>query len=171
MSWLDIVLLIILFTCLWRGFSAGLIKSVGSFVGIIAGAFVASHFYEVSFQLIKGLFGGLDNIGRVVCFIIVFIIASRLIYLLFVLLDKTYNLLSIIPFLKSINHISGGLLGLLVGVVALGLFLYVVAKFTPAESYFGNLLTHSQIAPWLLVTAKILMPLLSGSLKDLKSIL
>jgi membrane protein required for colicin V production len=171
MSWLDIILIVVLVTCMWRGFSAGLIKTVGSFFGIIGGAFLASHFYEQLFQLIKNWFGGLDNIGRVVCFIVLFIIASRIIFMLFVLLDKTYNLLSIIPFLKSVNHISGGLLGLLVGVAAMGLLIYAVAKFTPAQSFFGNVLTQSKIAPYLLDAAKIFLPILSGSLKDLKSIL
>jgi membrane protein required for colicin V production len=171
MNGLDIILVIFLVICLWRGFAAGLIKSIGSFFGIIGGAFIASHFYELLFQLIKNWFGGYDNIGRVVCFIVLFVLASRLISLIFAMLDKTYNLISIIPFLKSINHIAGGILGLLVGAIILGLLVYVVAKYAPAGTMVGDWLLKSQIAPNLLIFAQILLPILSGSLKDLKSIL
>jgi uncharacterized membrane protein required for colicin V production len=171
MSAFDIVLLVILVMFSWHGFSAGLIKMVGSFVGLFGGAFLASHFYETVFQLTKNWFGGLDYIGRVVCFVVLLIVASRLIYLLFVLLDKTYNLLSIIPFLKSINLLAGGILGLLVGASLLGLLLYVTAKFAPSQTLIGGWLLKSQIAPSLLKVAQILLPVISGGLKDIKSII
>jgi membrane protein required for colicin V production len=171
MNGFDVVLLIFLFICLWRGFSAGLIKSIGAFLGIIGGAFVASHFYLLLFSYIQSWFGGYDNIGKVACFIAVFIIAFWAIHILFTLLDKTYDLLAIIPFMKSINHIAGGLLGLLVGAIILGLIIYVVAKYAPVGTMVGNWLTRSRIAPWLLAVAKILLPILSGSLKEIRSIL
>jgi membrane protein required for colicin V production len=171
MSGFDIVLLIILAVCALRGLTTGLIKSVGAFLGIIGGAFFASHFYLVLFPYVQKWFSGYDNIGKVVCFIAIFIVASWLIHLLFMLLDKTYNLLAIIPFMKSINRLAGGILGLLVGAIVLGLLIYVTAKYVPTGTAVGNWLLNSKIAPWLLDIAKILMPLLSGSLKNIQSIL
>jgi membrane protein required for colicin V production len=171
MSGFDIVLVVFLAICALRGLTTGLIKVVGAFLGIIGGAFLASHLYLPFYPAIQKFFGGYDNIGKVVCFIVIFIISAWVIHVLFMLLDKTYNLLAIIPFMKSINRLAGGILGLLVGAIVLGLLIYVAAKYAPAGTMIGNWLLNSKIAPTLLIIAKILMPLLSMSLKNIKSIL
>jgi uncharacterized membrane protein required for colicin V production len=171
MSSFDIILIIILLICAFRGLATGLIKSVGAFLGIIGGAFFASHFYLPLYPYIQKVFGGYDNIGKVVCFILIFIISSWLIHILFMMIDKTFNLIAIIPFMKSINHLAGGILGLLVGAIVLGLLIYVAAKYAPTGTMVGNWLIDSKIAPTLLLIAKILMPILSGSLKNIQSIL
>ena len=87
------------------------------------------------------------------------------------MIDKAFNLIAIIPFMKSINHLAGGILGLLVGAIVLGLLIYVAAKYAPTGTMVGNWLIDSKIAPTLLLIAKILMPILSGSLKNIQSIL
>jgi uncharacterized membrane protein required for colicin V production len=171
MSAFDIVLIVFLVLCALRGLTTGLIKAVGSFFGIIGGAFFASHFYLTVFPYVQKVFAGYDNIGRVSCFVVIFIISAWIINMLFMMLDKTFNLLAIIPFMKSINRLAGGILGLLVGAIILGLLIYVAAKYAPAGTMVGNWLLNSQIAPWLLIVAKILMPLLSVSLKNIQSIL
>ncbi|MDD5527790.1 MAG: CvpA family protein [Patescibacteria group bacterium] len=171
MSGFDIILIVILAGCALRGFTSGLIKAVGSFVGLIAGAWLASHFYLNLFAATQNWYGGYENIGKVVSFIIIFVVATWVIKFIFIILDKTYNLLSIIPFLKSINRLAGAALTLFVGALVMGLILYVVAKYAPAGTLVGNWLTNSKIAPTLLLVAKILMPFLSGSLKDIKSLI
>jgi membrane protein required for colicin V production len=171
MSAFDIVLIIFLAVCALRGLATGLIKAVGAFFGIIGGAFFASHFYLDLFPYVQKWFAGYDNIGKVTCFIVIFIVSAWAIHVLFMLLDKTYNLLSIIPFMKSINRLAGGILELLVGAILAGLLIYVAAKYAPAGTTIGDWILNSQIAPWLLAIAKILMPLLSGSLKNIQSIL
>lgn len=171
MGILDIILLVILAVCAWRGFSSGLIKAVGSFVGIVAGAFLASHYYLNLAAATQAWYGGYGNIGKVASFIIIFVVATWVVHFLFIILDKTYNLLSIIPFLKSINRLAGAALTLFVGALILGLLLYVISRYVPADTSIGKAILASSIAPWLLDLAKILMPFLSGSLKDIKSIL
>jgi uncharacterized membrane protein required for colicin V production len=171
MSGFDIVLVIILAACALRGFSNGLIKAIGSFVGIIAGSWCASHFYLSLASVTQNWFGGYNNIGKVVCFIAILIVATWAIHFLFLILDKTFNLLAIIPFLKSINRLAGAALTLFVGALILGLLLYVVARYAPAETLVGKWILNSVIAPWLLALAKILLPILSGSLKNIKSLI
>ena len=171
MSIFDIVLIIILAACALRGFSSGLIKAVGSFVGLIAGAWLASHFYLNLAAATQKWYGGYDNIGKVVSFIIVFVVSTWAIHILFVILDKTYNLLAIIPFMKSINRLAGAVLMLFVGALILGLLLYVVARYVPADTTAGKWILNSVIAPWLLDLAKILLPFLSGGLKSIKSLI
>jgi|WetSurMetagenome_2_1015567.scaffolds.fasta_scaffold324385_2 membrane protein required for colicin V production len=171
MTVFDIILLIILGICFIRGLATGLIKAIGAFLGIIGGAFLASHFYLILFPYVEKWFNGYDNIGKVVCFIVIFIVSSWLINIIFMLLDKTYNLLSIIPFLGPINHLAGGILAFLVGAIVLGLLIYVAAKYAPTNTVIGGWILNSKIAPWLLDVAQILMPLLSLSLKNIKSII
>ena len=171
MSLFDIVLIIILAGCALRGLTTGLIKTIGSFVGLIGGAFLASHFYLQFFDLIAKWFGGYNNLGKVVCFIIIFVITSWVIHFIFVILDKTYDLLSVIPFLKSVNRLAGAILGLLVGALVLGLLFYLFDKYFPVGTMVGNWLADSQVVPYILPLTKILMPLLSGSLKDIQSLI
>jgi len=171
MSIFDIILIIILVGCLFRGFATGLIKSVGAFVGLIGGAFLASHFYLWLFGFISNWFGTYTNIGQVVCFLIIFIIASWIIHFIFAIIDKTYDLLSVIPFLKSINRFAGAILGLLVGALIMGLMLYLASKYFPVGGYIDGWISSSAVSPYLLNFAKILLPILSGSFKDIQGII
>lgn len=171
MTFFDVILFLVLLTFAFRGFAMGLIRMVGSLIGTIVGAIVASYFYLSLFGLVSSWFNGFENLGKVICFIVLFIIASNVVVFIFNILDKAYNFLSIIPFLKTINRLGGAILGFLVGALILGLLLYVVAKYAVVSSLFGTWLINSEVAPFLLIIAKLLMPILSLSLKSLKSIL
>ncbi len=167
-NWLDVVLIVFAAGFVWRGYFTGLIKSIGSFVGVILGAAVASRLYLKFYDLIDQFFGGLDNIGHVISFFLVFAIASKIIYLIFVALDKTYNFIAIIPFLKSINRLAGAILGLVIGVLVESLLLYVCAKYLPLGEAFDGVLEGSKISPFILVIANAFLPILSNSLNALK---
>lgn len=171
MNWLDLVLALILVIFAWRCFWLGFIKSVGSLIGLVAGSLVASYFYLKLFGMIGIAFGGLDNIGKVVCFFLLFAVFARLVYLVFVALDKAYDFLSIIPFLGPINNLAGAIFGVLIGLFFCSLLIYVSVRFFPAEGWFGSGLVGSKLAPYFLLAAKLLAPLLSGGLKSLKSII
>ncbi len=171
MTFFDVVLILIMLAFAFRGFAMGLIRMLGSLAGTLVGAFVASYFYLSFFNLIGSWFNGFENLAKVVCFLVLFIIASNIVVMIFSMLDKTYNFLSIIPFLKTINRLCGAILGFVVGALILGLILYVVAKYAGVSTLLGTWLIHSKITPFLLILAKILMPILSFSLKSLKSII
>jgi uncharacterized membrane protein required for colicin V production len=171
MNWLDFILIAILVIFTWRYFRLGFIKSLGSLVGLAAGAVIASYTYLKLFGLIKVIFGGFDNIGKVVCFFLLFIILSRLIYFVFAALDKIYNFISIIPFLSSINNLAGAILGALIGLLVCSLVLYVGSRFFAANGLVGEWMIGSRLAPYLLLAAKFLTPIMSIGLKNLKSII
>lgn len=170
MSIFDIILILSLFGFIYGGFFNGLIKSIGSILGIIIGAWAASHFYLLMFAKIGYWFGPFESLGKIVCFILVFIIAAVAVGLLIRVIDKAYDLMSFIPFLKSINRLAGAFLGLLQGVLILGLILFVVAKYLPADSLVGGWLISSKLAPYFLIVAKVLFPFLSAAIKNLSSI-
>lgn len=169
MNILDYILIAILISFAIRCFALGFIKSFGSLIGLVIGSFVASYAYLKLFEIVKFIFGGYDNIGKVVCFFLLFALVSRLVYFVFVALDKAYDFLSIIPFLGPINNLAGAILGFLIGVLFCGLVVYVVGRYFPAGNTFGTWLKGSLLAPYLSLVIKILLPMLSGSLKSIKS--
>ena len=167
----DIVLLIILAGFVFYGLFFGLIRTLGSLIGVVLGAWLASRFYIPVFEWAQDLFFGYDNLGKVLTFIILFTVINRLVGLIFAILDKTFNIISIIPFLKTINRIAGAVLGFIEGGLVLGLILYVAAKYSFLESWFGGMLTNSDIAPFLLKFVNILLPILPEMLKKLQGLI
>ncbi|HBV58217.1 MAG TPA: hypothetical protein DEB73_03090 [Candidatus Magasanikbacteria bacterium] len=170
MTHLDIILLIILggFTLfgLWFGF----LHAIGSLVGTVVGAFIASHYYEPISNWTLSITGGNFNIVKFIVFIILFIIANRLVGFIFWLVEKVFSVLKIIPFLGTINRLLGGLLGLFEGVLVVGLTLFFISKFPLSEWLTGSML-KSGMAAYLIKISSILWPLLPAALKQIQSIM
>jgi len=171
MSIFDISLLIILAAFVFSGLFKGLIRSLGHVVGLIIGAYIASHYYLLFFEWGKNLAAGHENIGKVVAFIVLFIVATRLTDLVFKLIEKFFNLIAIIPGSKYINNLLGAVLGFIEGSLFLGLILYVVSRYAVLGFFFGDNLNTSLIAPFLLKIVRIILPILPEALKALKSLI
>jgi membrane protein required for colicin V production len=167
----DVILIVILAGFTFYGLFFGLIRTIGSIVGVVAGAYVAGHYYLNAFALVKDLFFSHDNLGKVITFIVVFSITNRLVGFLFSLLDKTFGILSIIPFLKTINRLAGAALGFVEGGLILGLILFVASRYAFIGSWFGDWMVGSQVAPFLIHFNNVLMPLLPDALKKLSSLI
>lgn len=167
---IDIVLLLILAGFVFYGLFFGLIKTLGSLAGVVVGAWVASRIYLIVFGWVSNLAFGHENLGKILCFIICFTIINRVVGLIFALIDKAYGILTIVPFLKTINRLAGAVLGLVQGGFVLGLFLYIIGRYTPEAGYLAKLLSVSQFAPFLLNFGNALTPLLPEIVKQLKSI-
>ncbi|MFH1456722.1 MAG: CvpA family protein [Patescibacteria group bacterium] len=155
---LDFILLIILFFFAFAGFFFGLIRSLGSLVGTVLGIIVAANYFQTFADWFVGL-GMPGNWARIVGFLIVFIIVSRLISLIFWFLNKVYNVLSVIPFLKTINRISGLVFGLIEGGLIIGVVLVFVIRF-PFADFLLPAIEKSQLAEYLFSVDTWLLPLL-----------
>jgi membrane protein required for colicin V production len=171
MSIFDVILVIILSGFVFYGLFFGLIRTFGTFLGVIVGAVIASRFYLPIASWLEPFFFGYNNLGKVIVFILVFSLVNRLVGFAFYLLDRAFNILSIIPFLKTINRLGGLALGFLTGSLALGLVLYVASKYSILESFFGHWLQNSEVAPFLIKFASLLLPLLPEFLKKLQSLI
>lgn len=171
MSIFDISLIIIIAGFTLSGLFKGLIRLLGHLVGLIIGAYVASHFYLLFFNWWQGIFNGHDSIGKVVSFIVLFIVVTRLTDLLFFLIEKFFNFLAFIPGSKYINNLLGAALGFLEGCLFLGLIIFVASRYSLIGNFFGEQLINSQIAPFLLKVVKIILPIVPEALKALKSII
>lgn len=167
----DSILLLALAGFIFYGLFFGLIRTLGSLAGVILGAWAASHWYLEFYNWVQSLAFGHENLGKVFSFIILFVLANRLIGFIFILLDKAFHLISIIPFLKTVNRLAGALFGLIEGGLVLGLLLYVVARYTIVTNWLGQAMTDSRLAPFLLKFTNVITPLLPDFLKQLESIL
>lgn len=173
MSIFDIVLLIILGGFILNGLSKGLINLLGRVLGLVIGAYISSHFYLQFFELIKNIFKGNDSVGKIICFIVLFLVVTRLVDLLFKILEKFFNFIAFIPGSKYINNIAGALLAFFEGALFLGLIIFVISRYAVVGNLLGisDQLTNSMVAPFLLKIVNLILPVLPEALKALKSII
>lgn len=171
MSLFDIVLLIILAAFIIKGLFKGLIRMIGSLIGLIVGAYVASHYYLVVYDWADQWLNINPNVGKVLVFIILFAVVARLVEFIFILLEKAFKFLAVIPGSRYLNNLLGAILGFLGGAIFLGLIIYVISRYAIIGHFFADQLAASWLAPWLLKIATLALPLLPEALRLLQSII
>ena len=159
-SIIDAVLLICLSGFVFYGFFFGLVRTFGSLVGVVVAVILASRFYLPVAAWLDGFFFGYDNAGKVAIFIIIFSLVQRVVSFGFGLLDTAVDIFSIIPFLKSINRLTGAILGLVLGILVIGLMLYVANKYAVIDYWTGKWLIDSRLAPQFLRSVDLIAPFL-----------
>ena len=168
MPLIDIILIIIIVGFGMFGFWFGLIHTLGSLMGTILGAYLASRFYEPMGEWLIAVTGWDENFSKVFMFIIAFIIINRLVGLVFWLVDKVLSVFTHLPFIRSLNRLLGLIFGLFEGALTIGLIIYFVERFPLSEWFMGHL-AESTIAPFASSLANILIPLLPEALRILRS--
>ncbi len=170
MNIVDVSLLVLVGGFVLAGFWFGLIHMIGSFVGLAAGAVVGGAFYTPFAKLLVGYVGHNENLAKIVAFVLLFIITTRLVGLVFWLLEKSFKFISVIPFLGTFDRLLGGVLGLVEGTFTLGIAVYFAARF-PITAASDALLRSSQVAHALSDIGKILAPLLPTAVRAVQSML
>ncbi len=127
---LDLVLVLVLFIFITFGFVLGLVQAIGSLVGLALGTWLAGHYYQPLAAWLTPIFLGHSIAANIVAFTLIFAVSNRAVGLLFWILNKIFNLVSIIPFTKTLNRILGAVLGLIEGVLASGVVLYFISQIT-----------------------------------------
>jgi uncharacterized membrane protein required for colicin V production len=177
MSIFDIVLLVILAAFTWNGLTKGLIRLIGNIVGLIVGAYIASHFYLNVYQWclhlgwLKTWMLANSGAAKVIVFILLLAVVARLVGFLAVILEQVFKFIAVIPGSKYLNNLLGAALGFLEGALGLGLIIYVASRYTLVTDSFGAQLTTSVVAPLLLKIVVIILPFLPEALKTLKSLI
>jgi uncharacterized membrane protein required for colicin V production len=169
MTIFDVILLVFLGGFVMFGLWFGFIHTLGSIIGTFAGAFFAGFGYNVLGGWLESIFGH-PNLMRIFAFIFIFIILNRLIGFAFYVLDKIFKFMLIIPFLKSVNRLLGGVLGFFEGLLVVGLSLFIIARF-PLSDWFTGVLQASTLAPWFISTSNILQLMLPELLKQIQSVI
>ena len=141
----NIIVVLLLIGFVGAGMKDGFIQTLGRLVGAVIG-FIAARLWFVSVSAIIAPFMP-SGWARLVAFIVIFIVITRLVGFAFKLVDGMYKILSFLPFLKSINSLLGALLGLLEGFILLGGAIYLIVTFKLVPSLTA-LLTASSVAMW-----------------------
>lgn len=123
----QLVLVLLVLGFIGTGWKDGFIHTLGRLVGAVIGFFLAKSWSLALANVLTIVmpFGWARFFG----FLIVFLVVSRLVGYLFSFVETIFDLLSFIPFLKTINRILGGILGFVEGIFFLGASLWIVTHF------------------------------------------
>lgn len=166
----DITLIILVAGFAAVGLWSGLIHALGSLVGVVVGAFMASHYSLAVMTVVEKLTGWpATQMNKWLAFIIVFLLVTKLVGLTFWLAEKFLNIVVHLPFIKSINHICGAAFGFLEGVFLVGLSLFYASQLpVPPVAAF---IAQSKTAGYLMDAGKILLPLVPEAIKQAQKLL
>ncbi|MBI5794174.1 CvpA family protein [Candidatus Uhrbacteria bacterium] len=164
MGFIDIVLIVIVGAFVFFGLFFGLVHTIGALLGTILGIVVASHFVEPTFDAFGFLLGG-GSVARIIIFIILFLVVSRLMGVVLWFVEKIFGFFSIIPFAGTINRLLGAVLGLIEGIVVVGVVLFYAMQVLPQDTLLAAL-DSSVVANFLLATVSALQILFPETLRS-----
>jgi len=170
MSFIDIIILVGLAMFVWKGVRLGLIEAIGGIIGLFVGAYMAGLYYDEAAAMLKGLLLGSETLATILGFLLVFIVVNRAIAIIFWIVDKIFHIVAIIPGLKSLNRLLGGLFGLLEGLLFIGIVVYVLSFF-PLTDGLAKSVDNSRFSGVMETVGKISDPFLPDNLKNWTSLL
>jgi len=155
MNWLDVVILIILVGFTVAAFRAGLIREVVTLVAVVLGILIAGHYYDDLADDVL-LFIKNDKAAKVIAFLSLFGSIALLGQLAAFLMKRAVSVL----LLGWVDHLAGGVFGLLKGLVLVELFLMLFATYP----YLGldKAIDGSGTAPLFLDNGPALLKILPG---------
>lgn len=142
---IDIIALILLLLFTLSGFASGFVRAFGNLVGFVLGFIVASWFLtmvadQVSFTT--------RPILTLIIFLLIAAIVSFIIGWVIDLIEQLRKIISIIPFLKTINRLLGAVFGFAEGLLTLAAIIFFARFFLPETNLKSDIL-GSQTAEWL----------------------
>lgn len=168
MNVLDIILVVILLIFVWKGFRAGLVGSIISFLGVLFSIWLGTHYMEMAGRwLISAL--NIDNVAlvNILGFIGIFIAVNITVAILVLIINKVFH---IIPFIDLVNKLMGAVVGLLAGILAVSAFVYLMSLL-PISDSISKVLTGSQLAHWAVTVSAVIKPFIPEAINNLRSIL
>ncbi len=165
MSFIDIIILVILALFIWKGIKLGLIEAIGGIIGLFVGIYLAGLYYDEAAEMLEDLLFSSQVLATILGFLLVFILVNRGVALIFWIIDKIFHIIAIIPGLKSLNHLLGGVFGLLEGIIFIGIIIYVLSFFPLTESLSASV-QKSRFAGIMETVGKISEPFIPQSLKN-----
>jgi membrane protein required for colicin V production len=168
MNWLDIAILALIIISTILGIFWGLIRQVIAFVGLVGGIVLAGRFYEPVSEFLHGKDGGglvADaNWARIIAFVGILVIFSLALGAVASLL----RVLAKILFLGWLDHLLGGLLGLLMS-ITLVMSVLVVATVFPVPG-LSDAAHSSQVAHWFSGYVPVILAMLPPEFRQYQDI-
>jgi membrane protein required for colicin V production len=155
-NWLDILLFIIIVTSLILGIIKGLVRQVIGLVAVLFGLVLALVYYPY-ISVLYARWIESQVLSHFLGFITIFIAALCLGWLISWLISKIIK-----GPLKFINHVLGGGLGFLKGVLICGILVFALLIFPVSVQALKN----SYLAPYCLGMTKLVAKVIPQELKD-----
>lgn len=152
----DVILIVVITAFTMLGFFMGLISAIGALVGLVVATWAASNYFMLLAEWLNPYVLNHEGIAKTVSFLVIFFLVNRLVAILFWVVNKIFGLVSIIPFLKSINRLGGAILGFVEGVIITGTAIFVTMKFVTDIAWLSENLDASRVAHWLVWTTQFL---------------
>jgi membrane protein required for colicin V production len=156
MNSIDIIIIVVALLFGGLGLYWGFIRQILALVGLIAGVVFASRFGGAAADALSSFVSN-EMLAGMLGFVIVLVAISGAASLLASLLQRFAGLL----FLGPLDHLIGGLLGLLQGLLACTVFVLLGATFP--LSLWMPAVAESRLAPTLVRLFSFLIPLLPES--------
>lgn len=167
---IDIFFIVVFGLAFINGLRHGLFRVIGSLVGLVVGAWVASHYYLLVFDWLVQSFSESWFFNKIAIFVLIFFLASNLTAVLCAALGNVLESIMIIPLMKTASRLLGGVLSLAEAALSWALIVFFLSRYLPATTTVGQQLSDSVIAPYLLTIGKILWPLLPMVLKQMQAL-
>jgi len=155
-NWLDVILLIILFITVILGLIKGLVRQLIGILAVVVGVILAMAYYPYVSQVIKPLFSN-ETLAQFLGFLFIFVITLILGWIIARLISKAMR-----GSLKFLNHLFGGGLGLIKGVLICGIIVFALLVF-PVQK---KALEESELAPYCLKVTQAAVDLIPLELKQ-----
>lgn len=145
---LDLFIIVFFVIIIFLSFKAGFIEALGSLLGLILGAIIASRAAE---------YLGDNSISKVFIFVLVFLLVGKFIGMIFYLIGKFFKIFSVIPFFKTFNRTLGGLLGILEAILISGVILFFLTQY-PVSNWIIDQISRSFFSGHIIYLASFLFP-------------
>jgi membrane protein required for colicin V production len=136
MSTIDIILGIFLLYFAFKGFTNGLIISIATLVGLVAGCYAASHFSEFTADWLQQDMGLKSSNIRLIAYVVTFVIVIVLIFLLGRFMTGVVKTAG----LGIVNRLAGTIFGIAKGLLIASFLILMFARIDPK----GSLVTADQ---------------------------
>ncbi|MBD3413572.1 MAG: hypothetical protein GF421_03955 [Candidatus Aminicenantes bacterium] len=156
LNWLDVILLIILLITVILGLIKGLVRQLIGILAVILGVILALAYYPYVSQIINPLFSN-EAMTNFLGFFLIFMITLVLGWILGRAFSKAMK-----GSLKFFNHVFGGGLGFLKGVLICGIVVFALLVF-PVQN---KALEESRLAPYCLQVTQFAIDLIPLELKE-----
>ncbi len=164
-NWLDVVLFFLLIIGLFIGYAQGLLRQVIGLAALYIGAILGAQYYTYPAGVIRYLFpqAPIRFVNGLSFIIIFFVVVSLINWLAFDAYRSTR--LRIFPL---VDHLGGGLLGLITALVAITVFMpvlaFVIGEPWPAAESTRTLLVYGLETSRLLIVFDAFKPLMLDAL-------
>lgn len=151
MNWVDILIIALIALAAIDGVQVGIIAVGFEIVALIFGFLFSSKYFHFGSELIRRHVSLNQNWADVLSFVLIFLIIRQIVLMVGDFLNPSIKQ----PILRWINKISGGLIGLVMGVVITGIILTLLAAF-PLNTDLNKAINESKFGPQLVAKMSVL---------------